>query len=57
VSYEEIDSILYCLFEKKLSIEETSNIAQIEKSVVEKIHKLNMNSEHKRLSAQKPDRE
>jgi len=57
VSYEEIDSILYCLFEKKLSIEETSNIAQIEKSVVEKIYELNINSEHKRLSAQKPDRE
>jgi len=56
-SYEEIDSILYCLFEKKLSIEETSNIAQIEKSVVEKIYELNINSEHKRLSAQKPDRE
>jgi len=57
VSYEEIDSILYCLFEKKLSIEETSNIAQIEKSVVEKIYELNINSEHKRLSAQKLDRE
>jgi len=57
VAYEEIDSILYCLFEKKLSIEETSNITQIEKSVVEKIYELNINSEHKRLSAQKPDRE
>ena len=56
-SYEEIDSILYCLFEKKLSIDETSNITQIEKSIVEKIHKMNINSEHKRLPAQKPDRE
>jgi len=57
VSYEEIDSILYCLCEKKLSVEETSTITKIEKSIVEKIHELNINSEHKRLSAQKPDRE
>jgi len=56
-SYEEIDSILYCLSDKKLSVEETSNITQIEKSIVEKIHELNINSEHKRLSAQKPDRQ
>jgi len=57
VSYEEIDSILYCLNDKKLSVEETSSTTQIEKSIVEKIHELNINSEHKRLSAQKPDRE
>jgi len=57
VSYEEIDSVLYCLCDKKLSVEETSKITQIEKSIVEKIHELNLNSEHKRLSAQKPDRE
>jgi NAD+ synthase len=56
-SYEEVDSILYCLFEKKLSIDETSNMTQIEKSIVEKIHKMNIKSEHKRLPAQKPDRE
>jgi len=56
-SYEEIDSVLYCLCDKKLSVEETSKITQIEKSIVEKIHELNLNSEHKRLSAQKPDRE
>jgi len=57
VSYEEIDSILYCLSDKKLSVEETSSITQIEKPIVEKIHKLNINSEHKRLSAPKPERE
>ena len=56
-SYEEIDSILYCLFEKKLSLDETVKITQIEKSVVEKINKLNITSEHKRLVPQKPDRE
>ena len=57
VSYEEIDSILYCLCDKKLSVEEASSLTQIEKSVVQKIHELNINSEHKRLSAQKPVRE
>ncbi len=56
-TYEEIDSVLYCLFEKKLSVDETVKITQIEKSIVDKVHELNINSEHKRLSAQKPDRE
>jgi len=56
-SYEEIDSVLYCLCDKKISVEETCNITQIEKSTVEKIYELNINSEHKRLTAQKPDRE
>ncbi len=56
VSYEEIDSILYCLCDKKLSVDETVKITQIEKSIVDKVHKLNINSEHKRLPAQKPDR-
>lgn len=55
-SYEEIDSILYCLFEKKKSIEETVELTQIDKSLVEKIHAQNKNSEHKRLPAQKPYR-
>jgi len=57
VSYEEIDSILYCLYDKKLSVDETVKVTQIEKSIVDKVHELNINSEHKRLSAQKPDRE
>ena len=56
-SYEEIDSILYCLFEKKLSIDETEKLTQIDKEVIEKIHQLHTNSEHKRLPSQKPDRD
>ncbi len=56
-SYEEVDSVLYCLFEKKLSVDETAKTNQIEKSIVEKIYEMNINSEHKRLPAQKPDRE
>lgn len=57
VSYEEVDSILYCLFEKKLSAERTQELTGIEMSTIEKIQELNKNSEHKRLPAQKPDRE
>jgi hypothetical protein len=45
------------LFEKKLSVEETIEITKIEKEIVEKIYELNINSEHKRLLAQKIDNE
>jgi len=54
ITYEEIDSILYCLLEKKLSLEEIEKTTLIEKSKIEKIKELNINSEHKRLLAQKP---
>ena len=54
ISYEEIDSILYCLFEKKLSVEETEKITLIEKSKIQKIQELHSKSEHKRLLAEKP---
>ena len=54
VSYEEVDSILYCVFDKKMSVEDTAKTADIDKSVVEKILQLNANSQHKRLEAQKP---
>ncbi|MFB5647528.1 MAG: NAD+ synthase [Candidatus Nitrosomaritimum yanchengensis] len=57
ISYEEIDSILYCLFDKKLSLEETTIKSQIEKSTVEKVYNLYLKSEHKRMPAQKPSRE
>ncbi|RMW39678.1 MAG: NAD+ synthase [Nitrosopumilus sp.] len=56
-SYEEVDSILYCLFEKKISVEETQKLTGIEISTIEKIQELKKNSEHKRLPAQKPNRE
>ena len=57
IQYEEVDSILYCIFEKKLSVEETIETTKIEKEIVEKIYELNINSEHKRLQAQKIDNE
>lgn len=53
--YEEVDSILYCLKDKGLSIEETVESTKIDKEIVEKIYDLNINSEHKRLLPQKYD--
>ena len=55
ISYEEIDSVLYCMYEKKLSAEETEKITLIDKSTIQKIQILILNSEHKRLVAQKPE--
>ncbi len=57
ISYEEIDSILYCLYEKKMSINETEKTTQIDKEKIEKINQLHINSEHKRSLSQKPDRD
>ncbi len=54
VSYDEIDSILYCTFEKKMTIEETVNTTQIEKKIVDKIYQLYKNSQHKRITAARP---
>ena len=53
-SYEEIDSILYCIFEKKLSIEKTAETLQIEKQDVDKVYKLYLDSMHKREMQQRP---
>ena len=53
--YEEVDSILYCLIEKGLSVQETVEMTGIDKEIVEKIYNLNINSEHKRLLPQKYD--
>jgi len=55
ISYEEIDSVLYCMYEKKLSAEETEKITLIDKLTIQKIQILIINSEHKRLGAQKPE--
>jgi NAD+ synthase len=54
VSYEEIDSILYCLFDKKLTIEDTIETTGIEKNTIEKINNLYNTSKHKRITAAKP---
>ena len=57
VSYEEIDSILYCIFDKKFSIDEAYTKTQIQREIVDKIYNLYLNSEHKRLPAQGPKRD
>jgi len=54
--YEKIDSVLYCMLDKKLSIDETEKLTQIDRTDIEKINKLTVNSEHKRSLPQKPDR-
>ncbi len=54
MKYEEIDSILYCLFHKKFSVEETEKITQIEKASIDKVYKLYKNSQHKRITAARP---
>jgi len=50
--YEQIDIILYCLLEKKLTIEETVKESEIDEDTVKKIYQLYHNSEHKRISAE-----
>ena len=50
VNYQQIDVILYCLIDKKLSFEDTVKESQIEKEIVEKIHYMYKNSVHKRIS-------
>jgi len=54
IPYEEIDSILYCIVDKKLSLEETMKLTEIEKSIVEKVNHLYQKSEHKRITAPRP---
>jgi len=50
VEYEQIDSILYCLIDKKLSVEDTAKESQIDIKIVEKIYLMYKNSEHKRIN-------
>ena len=57
IPYEEIDSILYCMIDKKLSMNEIEQKTQILKETIEKIQQLHINSEHKRSISQKPNRE
>ena len=49
VSYEEIDSILYYLIDKKLSVDETIQKTEIARKSVEKIYQMYQNTEHKRI--------
>ena len=50
VDYEQIDVILYCLIDKKMSLEDSVKESQIDKEIVEKIYHMYKNSEHKRIN-------
>ena len=49
--YEEIDLILYCIIDKKLSAKETVQMTNIDENIVDKINSLYKTSEHKRTTA------
>ena len=51
-SYEEIDAILYCINDKHMTTDETSNQTQITSETVDKIYQLYKKSEHKRITAE-----
>ena len=51
LTYEEIDSILHCMIDKNLSLDETSKITEITISEVDKVYRMYKKSEHKRTMA------
>lgn len=51
LTYEEIDSILHCIIDKNISLDETSKITEIAISEVDKIYRMYKKSEHKRTMA------
>ena len=50
-TYEEIDSILYCLYEKNMSVDEVVKTTEIQKDLINKIRLRYENSKHKRITA------
>lgn len=54
VTYEIIDSVLYCIYDKKMSVEETIVKTKIAKETVEKIQNLVVKSQHKREHPSRP---
>lgn len=52
-TYDEIDSVLYCLVDKNMTIDQTANATDIDKSKIKKIHQMYKKSEHKRAMPQK----
>ena len=49
-SYEQIDCVLYCIFDEKISIDDTVKRTEIDKNTVEKIYNLYKKSKHKRIT-------
>ncbi|MEW6043682.1 MAG: NAD+ synthase [Thermoproteota archaeon] len=54
VTYDEIDAVLYCLIDKKISVEQTISATDIDKNKIERIHQMHQKSEHKRAMPPKP---
>jgi NAD+ synthase len=52
-SYDEIDSVLYCVVDKKLSLDDTIKKTGMDKTSVEKIYQLYKKSQHKRITPDK----
>jgi NAD+ synthase len=48
-TYEEIDCILYCMEDKKMSLQEVQKTTGIDMEKIEKIHQLYKKNEHKRI--------
>jgi len=50
LEYEQIDSILYCILDKKLSLEDAAKESRIDIKIVKKISEMYQKSEHKRVN-------
>jgi len=50
LEYEQIDTILYCILDKKLSSEETAKESQIDIEIIKKISEMYQKNEHKRVN-------
>lgn len=48
-SYEEIDSVLHCMADKNMPLDDIHTATQIDREKIEKIHQLYKKSEHKRI--------
>jgi NAD+ synthase len=53
-TYDEIDSVLYCLIDKNMTIEQTAHTTDIAKNKIEKIYQMYKKSEHKRIIPPRP---
>ena len=51
LNYEEIDSILYCIVDKNIPVDEAAKITEIPISDVDRIYRMYKKSEHKRTTA------
>ncbi|HXG73424.1 MAG TPA: NAD+ synthase [Candidatus Nitrosotenuis sp.] len=54
LTYDEVDSVLYCLVDKSMTIDQTADATAIDKSKIEKIHQMCKKSEHKRAMPPRP---